>query len=73
MLKRTLIGVNRSKKSDTIGHAVRYQESDLVLIRITSDPATGNSRKLNPKYKGPFRIRKILINDRYEIEDLREG
>ncbi|XP_024891342.1 uncharacterized protein LOC112467105 [Temnothorax curvispinosus] len=50
-----------------------YKKGDLVLVRITSDLATGSSRKLYPKFKGPFRIHKILINDRYEIEDLREN
>lgn len=54
-------------------HAKRYHEGDLVLVQITSEPATGSSRKLHPKFKGPFRVRKVLINDRYEVEDLREG
>jgi len=53
--------------------AARYKSGDLVLVRITNDPATGSSKKLHPKFKGPFRIRKVLINDRYEVEDLREG
>lgn len=53
--------------------AVKYAEGDLVLMRITSDPTTGSSRKLHPKFKGPFRVRKVLMNDRYEVEDLREG
>lgn len=53
--------------------ATKYGEGDLVLVQITSDPATGSSKKLHPKFKGPFRIRKVLINNRYEVEDLREG
>lgn len=53
--------------------ARRYSEGDLVLVQITSEPATGSSRKLRPKFKGPFRVRKVLINDRYDVEDLREG
>jgi len=53
--------------------ATKYHEGDLVLVQITSDPATGSSKKLHPKFKGPFRVRKVLINDRYEVEDLREG
>lgn len=53
--------------------AIKYQEDDLVLIRITSDPATGTSKKLHPKFKDPFRVKKVLVNDRYEVEDLREG
>lgn len=53
--------------------ARQYGEGDLVLVLITSEPATGVSKKLLPKYKGPFRISKVLLNDRYEVEDLREG
>lgn len=53
--------------------ATKYKDGDLVLVQITSDPATGNSKKLHPKFKGPFRVRRVLINDRYEVEDLREG
>jgi len=35
--------------------AVTYKAGDLILVRITSDPATGSSRKLHPKFKGSFR------------------
>ena len=47
-----------------------YQEGDLVLIRLTSGPATGTSRKLLPKWRGPFRVTKVLGNDRYEVADI---
>lgn len=53
--------------------ANKYSNGELVLVQITSDPATGSSKKLHSKYKGPFRIQKVLINDRYKVEDLREG
>ena len=53
--------------------ARKYNEDELVLVRITSDPSTGSSKKLLPKYKGPFRIRAVLPNDHYDVEDLREG
>lgn len=43
------------------------------MILITDNPSTGSSRKLMPKFKGPFRVNKVLFNDRYEVEDLREG
>lgn len=46
------------------------QHGELVMVLITSDPATGSSKKLYPKFKGPFRVHKVLINDRYEVEDL---
>jgi transposase InsO family protein len=47
-----------------------YQEDDLVLIRISSTPATGSSQKLLPKWRGPFRVAKVLGNDRYEVKDI---
>lgn len=53
--------------------ATKYGHGELVMVLITSDPATGSSKKLYPKFKGPFRVHKVLINDRYEVEDLREG
>jgi len=53
--------------------ATKYKDGELVMIRITSDPATGSSKKLHPKFKGLFRVYKVLINNRYEVEDLREG
>lgn len=53
--------------------ARKYTTDVLVLIQVTSEPATESSRKLLPKFKGPFRIRAVLSNDRYDVEDLREG
>jgi transposase InsO family protein len=50
-----------------------YQVGDLVMVLITSEPPTGSSRKLLPKFKGPFRVSTVLLNDRYEVEDLRDG
>jgi transposase InsO family protein len=47
-----------------------YQEGDLVLIRISSTPATGSSQKLLPKWRGPFQVAKVLGNDRYEVKDI---
>lgn len=65
--------VQKERYDKTRQNAKRYDEGDLVLVQITSEPAIGSSRKLHPKFKGPFRVRKVLINDRYEVEDLREG
>jgi len=53
--------------------AMTYKAGALIFVRITSDPIMGSSRKLHPKFKRLFRIRKVLMNDRYEVEDLREG
>lgn len=49
-----------------------YKKSDLVLVKITSEAATGQSRKLQPAFKGPFKVTSVLPNDRYVVEDLRE-
>lgn len=43
---------------------------DLVLVKISSIVSTGKSRKLVPKWKGPFKISKILESDRYEVNDI---
>ncbi|XP_049315779.1 uncharacterized protein LOC125779181 [Bactrocera dorsalis] len=46
-----------------------YNEGDLVLT--TNEPiSSGTSRKLEPRFTGPFIITKVLPNDRYVIEDL---
>lgn len=34
--------------------------------------ATGESRKLEPKYRGPYIIKKVLENDRYLVADLKD-
>ncbi|KAJ8976490.1 hypothetical protein NQ317_008465 [Molorchus minor] len=50
--------------------AKRYAVGELVLVRVTSIPATGESKKLNPRYKGPYKISAVLPNDRYEVVDM---
>jgi transposase InsO family protein len=53
--------------------ATVFGKGELVLVLITSEKCTGTSRKLLPKFRGPFRVVRALYNDRYEVEDLREG
>lgn len=54
--------------------ADRYKVGDVVLVLIiTSAANTGSSKKLFPKFKSPFKVVKELFNDRYQVEDLREG
>lgn len=48
-----------------------YKDSDLVMVKITSDVTTGSSKKLHPVFKGPFKVKVVLPNDRYVLEDLR--
>ncbi|KAL7731015.1 hypothetical protein ACLKA6_014236 [Drosophila palustris] len=46
-----------------------YETGDLVLVE--NEPySTGTSRKLEPHYKGPFLVSKVLPHDRYLIEDI---
>ncbi|XP_050311652.1 uncharacterized protein LOC126747193 [Anthonomus grandis grandis] len=52
--------------------ATKYEEGQLVRIN-NALTATGGSKKLLPRFKGPFRVFKVLPNDRYEVEDLRES
>ncbi|XP_065358763.1 uncharacterized protein LOC135952674 [Calliphora vicina] len=46
-----------------------YEQGDLVVVENEA-AATGESRKLEPKYKGPYTIARILDKDRYLIEDV---
>ena len=45
-----------------------YEENELVMIRTV--PIAGTKPKLEPKFKGPYRIKKVLSNNRYVIEDV---
>lgn len=56
--------VNTKRKSGT-----QYEVDDYVVIR-NYDNSAGTSRKLIPKFKGPYKISKILPNDRFLIEDV---
>nr|XP_041632306.1 uncharacterized protein LOC121502671 [Drosophila kikkawai]XP_041633177.1 uncharacterized protein LOC121503111 [Drosophila kikkawai] len=41
------------------------------LVVVENEPAaTGESRKLEPRYRGPYIVVKVLGNDRYVIEDI---
>lgn len=47
---------------------VKYQVGDLVRVE-RQIPATGQSKKLVPKYQGPYRITALLEGDRFHVED----
>lgn len=46
-----------------------YQVGDIVLVRA-DPPATGESRKLAPKYRGPYEISKVLGSERYVVQGI---
>lgn len=49
--------------------ARKYAVGDMVLVE-RDILATGESRKLEPRYKGPYAVATVLPNDRYIIEDI---
>lgn len=68
-----LLKQNRLKEEKKISSRVttptKYQKGDLVLVKWEA-PATGQSRKLEPKYKGPYQISRELRFDRYVVSDI---
>lgn len=55
---------NQAHKSPT-----KYNEGDYVVITNT-EVTPGYNKKLIPKYKGPYVVKKVLPNDRYVISDI---
>lgn len=49
--------------------AVRYKIGDFVMLKNVVTEA-GINHKLLPKFKGPYKIAKILGNDRYKVTDI---
>lgn len=47
----------------------KYKEGDLVRIIKAIPSGTGQSKKLEPKCQGPYKIKKILPNDRFVVVD----
>jgi len=47
----------------------KFHKGDLVLIKWEA-PASRQSRKLEPKYKGPYQITRELRYDRYVVTDV---
>ncbi|KAK9739907.1 Integrase zinc binding domain [Popillia japonica] len=46
-----------------------YKNGDFVMI-VNTDVTPGVNKKLLPKYRGPYKIDKVLGNDRYLISDI---
>lgn len=55
---------NKTRKEANV-----YKEGDLVAI-YNVDTTIGVNKKLIPKFKGPYKIEKVLPNDRYVIVDV---
>lgn len=47
-----------------------FCQDDLVMIPNHNNPADGKSKKLCPKFRGPYKITRILDNDRYEVSSI---
>lgn len=47
----------------------RYKKGDYVMIRQGTYPP-GTSKKLLPKFKGPYKVHKVLAKSRYVITDI---
>lgn len=48
---------------------VSYSEGEFVVIH-SIDTTIGTNEKFVPKFRGPYRIHKVLPNDRYVIRDI---
>lgn len=55
---------NSKRKESTV-----YKENDYVMI-TNVDVSVGHNKKLIPKYRGPYVVRKVLDNDRYVVGDI---
>ncbi|KAJ8913780.1 hypothetical protein NQ315_002686 [Exocentrus adspersus] len=68
-----LLEKNREKQSEYYNrHKVetkKYNLGDLVMVRDQIS-STGDSRKLRPRYRGPYKVSKVLDQDRYVVEDI---
>lgn len=64
----------RTQKRYFDGHRrkpVSYEVGDMVLVERDLT-AMGHSRKLEPRFKGPYVVKKVLGNERYELEEIHE-
>lgn len=62
--------VSQKKRFDKARKApTKYNVGDLVLVQRDA-AASGQSRKLMPRYKGPYMVDVVLANDRYLLIDV---
>lgn len=55
---------NSKRKTPTV-----YKENDYVMV-TNVDVTVGHNKKLIPKFRGPYVVRKVLKHDRYAIGDI---
>jgi len=55
---------NSKRKTPTV-----YRENDYVMI-TNVDVTIGHNKKLIPKFRGPYVVRKVLNHDRYVVGDI---
>ena len=48
---------------------IQFEEGDFVMIR-NIDTTVGSNKKFVPKFRGPYKVHKVLPNDRYVIRDI---
>lgn len=60
---------NKSRYDKNRKKATDYKEGDLVRIARAIVTGPGQSKKLEAKLQGPYRIKKVLPNDRFLVED----
>jgi hypothetical protein len=53
---------------DARAQKLKYQVGDKVLLDVRAWKR-GTSRKLNPRYKGPYRVKKVNTNSTVEIQE----
>lgn len=73
--KDALEEIEKTQRSNESYYAKRsvnpkkFEEGEFVVIKNV-DTTIGTNKKLVPKYKGPYKIVKILPNDRYIVGDI---
>lgn len=48
---------------------VQFKKGDLVRVVRAATGIEGQSKKLEPKCRGPYKIKRVLPNDRFVVED----
>lgn len=61
--------IKDKQRYDASKRDVKFKEGELVRAWRAIPKLDGQSKKLESKYRGPYRIKKVLPNDRYVIED----